>query len=141
MRIEIDHNGVTYSGEVMRIKSTTLGGEDHGIQTAYLMCEGKGTGVGVGGYGLDEPVKIDGKFSHRQGTAYGMDHIMTILETAGVDRWEQLPGQDIVVLYEGARRSNLGSIAVGFAGLLNGKVMILKEHAAKFREENDGGDQ
>jgi hypothetical protein len=34
--ITIEHNGTTYYGEIMRIKSTSLGWEDHGNATLAL---------------------------------------------------------------------------------------------------------
>ena len=81
------------------IQSTMLGIEDHGIMTAYLMLEGDGWGCGFGGYSLDTPSgKMDGK---RMGTAYGIDWIMAVLDTVGVDSWEQLKGKVIRCEVEG----------------------------------------
>lgn len=129
-KITIEHNGRTYNGAVMRITRTHLGDEDHGIVTAYLHCEGNSGGISVGGYTLDTPVKEAGKFVGRIGTAYGLDHLMRLMETVGVDRWEKLPGQSVIVLYEGS--AGWGGTSVGIAGLLNDKVLILKEHVAEF---------
>lgn len=74
------------------IKSTKLG-FDGGVFTFYLHIEFEGGGQGAGGYILDDIVNDpNGKFSHRQGIAAGMDLIMKILETVGVQKWEDLPG-------------------------------------------------
>lgn len=134
--IEIEHNGETLHGVVMRIKSTSLTIEDHGIVTAYLHCEGDGSGIGVGGYCLDQPVKdADGKFLRREGTGYGLDHIMQILNTAGVGSWEKLPGLNIIVLHE--TPSVWGSTAVGFAHISDEKkVLIFKDHAEAWEEKS-----
>lgn len=128
--ISVDHNGTTYAGEVMRIKSTMLGTEDHGIVTAYLHCEVNGSSVGVGGYSLDTPVESDRSFA-REGTAYGLDHLLRIMETVGVSRWEALPGKDVIVLSEGS--GGWGSMAVGIANLLDSKVLIFSEHLAEWK--------
>lgn len=135
----ITHEGVEYSAQVMTIKRTTLGLEDHGVWTAYLHCEGDGSGIGVGGYVLDsrpaESTWGDGK--RRHGTAFGMDHIMALTQTVGVDDWEQLPGRKVYVLFEltgnGRAISNWGSSAVGIANIDTGKALILKAHAEMWR--------
>ena len=58
-----------------RIRSTTLGVEDHGIFTAWLNLDYGGSGQGFGGWALDgKPVKRDAH-SRRPGTAYGCEFI------------------------------------------------------------------
>lgn len=136
-QIIIEHNGTTYYGKVARIKSTHLGTEDHGILTAYLQCEGDGWGIGVGGYGLDQPVEVDGKFSHREPTAYGFDHILQMARTVGVTSWERLPGSEVIVLFDSP--SALGGTAKGIAHISDEKhVLILAEHAADWTERHEG---
>jgi hypothetical protein len=131
----IEHNGKKLQGQIMTVESTSLTVEDHGIVSAWLHCKAPSTGIGVGGYCLDRPVKDEeGKFLRREGTAYGLDHIMEILKTAGVYSWEKLPGTSIVVLFE-HEGSTLGRSAVGFAHLTDtDKVLIFKEHADVWRE-------
>ena len=79
------------------IESTMLGVEDHGIMTCFLNLNYGGSGQGFGGYGLDEPIKKNGKFIRRQGSAYGMEFIKRILETLEVETWEKLKGEKIRV--------------------------------------------
>jgi hypothetical protein len=80
------------------IEQTMLGIEDHGLLTVYVHLDyGDGGHQGFGGYGLDRPVKIDGKHSHREGTAYGMEFISQIMKVAGVAKWEDLVGQHVRV--------------------------------------------
>lgn len=131
MTITIEHNGVSYSGEIMTIKSTTLGYEDHGILSAQLNCEGSGTGTSVGGYCLDEPVER-GTSSGRKGTAYGLDHLIKMMETVGVSRWEKLPGQKVIVLY--GSEGHWGLVAQGIANIVTGSALIFKEHAEQWLE-------
>lgn len=134
IKTTIEHDGKTYSGQIGTIKSTSLGTQDHGIITSMLHVEWTGGGIGVGGYCLDEPRKdADGKRIGRFGTAYGLDHIMRVLETVGVDKWEQLPGKQVIVLFEG--ESRLGSFACGIAGITNERVLNFNDHAASFIDE------
>jgi hypothetical protein len=81
-------------GEIVnaKISSTTLGYEDRGILTCYLGLDYVSGSQLFGGYVLDTPIKVDGVFSHREGTAYGMIFIQKILETLEVDSWEKLKG-------------------------------------------------
>lgn len=130
--ITVEHNGSTYYGKVARITSTHLGGEDHGILTAYLHCEGDGWGIGVGGYGLDQPVTIDGKFSHREPTAYGFDHVVQLYRTVGAESWEKVVGREVLVLFNSP--NSWGSTAEGIAHISDEKrVLILKDHAEEWK--------
>lgn len=129
----IEHNGVEYTAHVATIKSTHLGGQDHGIFTASLGLRWDNSGISVGGMTLDTPDKdADGKFLGRVGSAYGLDHIMRILETVGAGRWENLPGERVFVLFENG--GGWGSTAKGIANVDTGAVLIFKEHAAKWLE-------
>ncbi len=131
--ITISHNGVEYGGQIGTIKSTRLGEEGHGILTASLAVEWTGGGVNAGGYCLDEPRDRDGRDYSRRGTAYGLDHVMRIMETVGVESWEKLVGQQVVVLFEG--RSAWGAMCVGIASTTDeDRVLIFKEHADSWRE-------
>lgn len=130
--ITITHDGVTYTGHVATIKGTSLGYEDHGILTAFLHCEWSGSGIGVGGYCLDRHKDGPG-FGSRQGTAYGLDHVMRLMETVGVNEWEQIKGRQVIVLFEGTG-STLGMTAAGIAHITDEKrVLILKDHAAEWQ--------
>lgn len=102
IEISIIHNGTTYSAEVMRIRGTSLGMEDHGIWTGWLHCEGDGTGTGIGGYCLD--TKPDEEWGRRVGSEYGLDWIMQVCKTVGVEKWEDLRGKAIYALYPRHRR-------------------------------------
>lgn len=142
--ITLEHNGETYSGEIMKIRKTSLGYEDHGIATFFLHCEGNGGGIGVGGTCLDTNEKHApegtpdlgrGEYG-RIGTAYGLDAIMQALDTAGVRAWEDLPGTNIVVLYKGT--SGWGGMSVGFSNLHDpDKVLIFKDHADQWHTKED----
>lgn len=72
-----------------KISSTMLGYEDHGLLSCWLYLEQPGCGQGFGGYRLDGP----GKKDH---AACGF-WVRRILETVGVEKWEELKGKYIRV--------------------------------------------
>jgi hypothetical protein len=122
----VEHNGVEYRAETMVIRKTTLGMEDHGIFTAFLHCEGGGTGVGVGGYCLDcapsqSPFSGD---KTRRGTAVGMDLIMEIIRVVGCQQWEDLPGKRVLVLFD----PDVNYAAAGITSLDTGETLIIADH-------------
>lgn len=129
----IEQGGNEYGGQIGTIKSTALGWEGHGILSASLMIEWKGGGVSVGGFCLDEPVDRESGNYERKGTAYGLDHIMWIMKTVGVDQWEALVGKQVIVLFEG--KSAWGSQSVGIASTTDDSmVLVLSDHAKSWRE-------
>jgi len=137
--IAIQHNGKTYSGYVAVIKNTSLGWESHGILTASLTLSWDGSGISSGGYCLDSPLKRDGYDKNRLdrvGTAYGLDHIMRIMHTVGVDKWEALPGKQVIVLFDSAPgESTWGATSVGIANSIDDRVLIFAEHANEWRDK------
>lgn len=137
--LTIEHNGVEYGGQVATIDSTSLGTTDHGVLTGWINTSWPGGGVGVGGLVLDKRRDREGRDHTRTGTAYGMDFILRVIETVGVDSWEGLKGQKVIVLFAG--KSFLGSRSVGIAHATDeSKVLIFAEHAAAWRDEIDGGE-
>ena len=135
--IRVEHNGKIYSGHIAKIDSTTLGYEAHGILTAYLNLSWGSSGIAIGGYSLDTPKEGRRDFA-RVGTAYGLDHLIRIMETVGVEKWEALKGQQVIVLFEGDNDNTWGMKAAGIAGMLNDRVFILSEHAEAWRSEMAG---
>lgn len=126
LSITVEQSGKIYQGVLAKIDKTEIGYEDHGILTAFLHCSWPGGGVSVGGYQLD----VKGS-----GTAFGLDQIICIMETVGVDGWEKLAGKQVVLLFSAPPgKSTLGSRVVGIAGLLNDKVLVLTEHADGWRD-------
>jgi hypothetical protein len=128
--ITVEHGGTSYAGQLAKIDSTMLGREDHGILTAFLYCSWHGGGVGVGGFALDRFERAEGSEvrGERVGTAYGLDHLVQLMRTVGVDSWEKLPGEQVIVLFDGD--GMIGSRAVGIASVLDEtRVLILSEHA------------
>ena len=80
-----------------RIKSTSLGREDHGIMTCYLHLDYGGSGQGFGGYVMGEG-------------AYGVNFITGILDTLEVSSWEKLPGTHLRVKASDSKVEYIGHI-------------------------------
>lgn len=137
LSITVEHDGKRYPGEVMTAKRTTLGPHEHyGIFTADVEFSSDGSGVTVGGYCLDTPV---GKDFRREGTAYGLDHIMRIIAVMGASSWEKIIGREAVVIYDApvGVTSFWGKQAIGIASLDGKRVFIPKEHAEQWKERNN----
>jgi hypothetical protein len=84
-----------------RIEQADLGWEGHGIFTVFLSFDFGGLHQGLPGGCLDAPVKDEtGKFTGREGTAFGHDYIIGVMQAVGVERWSQLKGKLAYALYE-----------------------------------------
>lgn len=102
-----------YEERIGKVRSTSLGREDHGIFTAMLHIDFGGSGQGVGGYPLDAPID-DGERS-RIGTAAGMDWIVQVCRVFGDCEWEKIAGRTCLVLYP--KNSGWSELPVGLAPL------------------------
>jgi len=119
----VTHNGVEYQAELVEVKSTFLGREDHGWFTFNLNCEGNSGGFGVGNVGLDAP-KNPGHGFERVGKGEGLDLIADVIATTGVESWEKLRGTKILALFAAAAPRGP---AVGFANPITGHVCLFSE--------------
>lgn len=75
-----------------KIASTMLGIEDHGIMTFFIFLEWNGGGQALGGFALDG-AKSREDYETRVGHGAGFIAIRKILETVGVEKWEDLKGK------------------------------------------------
>lgn len=82
-----------------KITGTQLGYEDHGIFTCMLFLDCKDFSIGFGGFTLDNYEQASDKRVDRIGI--GTEFIKQILDTVGVDNWEDLKGKYIVIETEG----------------------------------------
>lgn len=121
--VEVVHDGTTYKGHIATIKRTHLGYEDHGLLSAFLEFAFPGGGVSLGGFNLT-PSK-DG--AGVVGGAFAAAFIKAVIDTAGVDAWEALKSSQVIVLMD-----NADMRAVGFAGLDNGRVLLMEKLAAEW---------
>ena len=107
-----------------RITSTMLGREDHGIMTFMIFVDISDAGsCGVGGYALDG---YDEKSNQRVCCAKSMDSVAKIIDTVGVDTWEDLPGTYIRV-----KDNGWGSTIDEIGNLMENKWFNLREFFSK----------
>jgi hypothetical protein len=79
------------------IKTARITNDDHGLLTAWLDLDYGGTGQGFGGYALYLPKDFTHSTMQQN---YAGHFIWRVMEIAGVERWDQLPGKTIRVRSE-----------------------------------------
>ena len=85
-----------YSIENALIKNVDLSMADHGCLTLAMTLEGGGWGVVYGGYCLGKGyLGADDDFF--DGSAAGMEYLMRIMDTVGVERFQDLKGKYVRV--------------------------------------------
>ena len=105
-----------------KITSTMFGREDHGIMTFMIFVEFGACGCGLGGYAIDQ---YDRPSKSRMFSAKGLEAISKILETVGVEKWEDLPGKYIRI-----KENGLGSTIDEIGNLMEEKWFNLREFFA-----------
>lgn len=90
-----------------KITSTMLGREDHGIFTFFIFIEFSGCGCGIGGRALDD---YDRATESRVFSSKGLEAVSKILETVGVNTWEDLPGKYIRIEDDGLTVDEIGNL-------------------------------
>ena len=89
-----------YSIENALIKNVDLSMADHGCLTLAMTLEGSGWGVVYGGYCLGKGyLGADDDFF--DGSAAGMEYLMRIMDTVGVEKFQDLRGKYIRVATKG----------------------------------------
>lgn len=103
----------TLHREIAKIRSASLGFEDHGVLTTMIQLDYGCLSQTIGTYCLssvDEPDKPAVAIPR------AMDFIIRVLRACGVDRWEQLPGRTIFTLWSGDHMP-LNTMPVGIENL------------------------
>lgn len=127
MNVTVNHGDRIYGAQVNTIESTQLGFHD-GIMEGMIHCVSRSNSTGCGGYRLDSGPK-------GEGTAYGLDWIIQVLHTVGVNKWEDLPGSGVLVLFDKPEASYWGAQSVGLANVDTGKAFIFQEHVGLWKEK------
>ena len=112
--------------ENVKITSTQLGYEDHGIFTCNLILDGYGWGCSFGGYALDTYNKEQ---KQRVATIQGFQAIIELMKALEVKNWEDLKGQYIRVEHQG-----WGGKITKVGHLIKNKWFSFEEF---FKTEND----
>ena len=89
-----------YTIENVLIESVDLSMADHGCLTLAMTLKGSGWGVVYGGYCLGKGyLGADDNFF--SGNASGMEYLMRIMDTVGVERFQNLKGKYVRVATKG----------------------------------------
>ena len=89
-----------YSIENALITNVDLSMADHGCLTLVMTLEGSGWGVVYGGYCLGKGyLGADDDFF--DGSAAGMEYLMRIMDTVGVEKFQDLKGKYVRVAAKG----------------------------------------
>jgi len=107
------------------ITGTRLGFEHHEVFTYMVMLEMDGSGIGYGGYALDEWSKEKGE---RIGTDFGSEAIMQLMKVVGVKYWEDLGGEHVRIKTKGG----WGGSVVSIGHIILDRWLDLKALAADF---------
>lgn len=89
-----------YSIENALITNVDLSMADHGCLTLAMTLEGSGWGVVYGGYCLGKGY-LDADDDFFDGSAAGMEYLMRIMDTVGVEKFQDLKGKYIRIAAKG----------------------------------------
>lgn len=110
-----------------KIKSASLDMGDHGCLTFWIGLDGGSIGCNFGGYCIGKGYVGAKEF---EGSSDGLEAIMRIMDTVEVDRWEDLVGKYVRVVYEG-----LGASVKCIGNLTKDKWFNIEEFFKKKKEE------
>ena len=89
-----------YSIENALITNVDLSMADHGCLTLVMTLEGDGWGAVYGGYCLGKGY-LGAKDDFFDGSAAGMEYLMRIMDTVGVEKFQDLKGKYVRVAAKG----------------------------------------
>ena len=116
-----------------KITSVSISMADHGCLTFGLCLEGGGWGVTFGGYCIGHGYLGANKFSAESGD--GLEAMMRIMDTVGVDRWEDLKDR-----YIRAEVNSWGSGVTKIGNITKDKWFDIKEFfETKVKEHKNEG--
>ena len=115
--------------ENAKITNVSLSMRGHGVLTFYLTVEGAGWGCNVGGYVIGKGYLGADTF---EGSAKGIEAMMRIMDTVGVDRWEDLAGKYVRIESEG-----WGGIIHKIGNVIKDKWFDMKEFFSEGNKDDE----
>ena len=112
-----------------KITNVSLTMRDHGVLTFFLTVEGSGWGCNVGGYVIGKGYLGADTF---EGSAKGIEAMMRIMDTVGVDRWEDLAGKYVRIESEG-----WGGIIHKIGNVIKDKWFDMKEFFSEGNKDDE----
>ena len=114
----------------VKITNVSLTMADHGCLTFYLTLEGDGWGINYGGYCIGLGFLGSDSFTAENGS--GLVAIMRIMDTVGVERWEDLKGKYIRIVDEG-----WGSSVKKIGNIIEDKWFDIDKFFKNYNKENN----
>lgn len=110
--------------ENVKIKKVSLDMKDHCCLTFKIVVEGAGFGVALGGYSIGHNFSGAGCPEEKSfdATGDGLIAMMKIMDTVGVDAWE-----DLVGCYARIKVGGLGSCVTCIGNIIKDKWFDMKE--------------
>lgn len=110
--------------ENVKITKVSLNTKDHCCLTFKIVVEGAGIGVVLGGYSIGHNFSGSGCSEEKSfdATGDGLIAIMKIMDTVGVDAWE-----DLVGCYARIKVGGLGSCVTCIGNIIKDKWFDMKE--------------
>lgn len=102
-----------------KIENASITMADHGCLTWFLILAGSGWGVCIGGYVIGHGYLNAKEF---EGSKKGTESLMRVMDTVGVEKWEDLPGKYVRVYSEG-----WGSQITKFGNIIEDKWFDCRE--------------
>lgn len=118
----------------VKITNVSLTMADHGCLTFYLTLEGDGWGINYGGYCIGLGFLGSDSFTAENGG--GLVAMMKIMDTVGVERWEDLKGKYIRIVDEG-----WGSSVKKIGNIIKDKWFDIDEFFKNYNKENNDENQ
>lgn len=115
--------------ENVQITDVSISMADHGCLTFWITVEGDGWGCNIGGYCIGKGYLGAKEFSEY---APGLEAMMRIMDTVGVERWEDLKGKYIRIKDEG-----WGSTINCIGNLIKDKWFNLKDFFTKVQTRDN----
>lgn len=113
-----------------KIAGTAITMADHGCITFWLYLEGDGWGCGFGGYCIGNGYLGAKNFS---GHGSGLEAMARIMNTVGVDKWEDLNGKMVRAITNG-----FGGTIDEIGNIIEDKWFNIKEFFAEKKRNEEG---